>query len=116
MNKGRIMKVYKVVRKLKDGTLVSSWKDDPNNKYQPRLTYALGQTTTAPTNSGIFCHRELGTAKESGDIASSFVGVVEVYEATPIGEEIPFWFRSFYLVNYPAITLGKLVHQRKDKQ
>ena len=106
---------YKVVRRLRDGRLVSSFVDDISLwPHVTHLTYEYGKITIQHEDSkaGIFCHRTLETAVKGHNISKHRICSAEVREVYPIGEEIPFWLggeTNKRLVNYPAVLVGRKV-------
>lgn len=100
-------KCYKVVRRLKDGRLVSEFADD---RTYPQLEYRIGKVTTSPNGMGIFCRRDLESAKSSANFLGNPYVAVEVHVAHGIGEEVKFWGSDHGMINYPAIKLGRKVY------
>jgi len=110
--------VYKVVRKLKGGTLVSSFVDIKTLwPFYDRLTYEDGKVTTQGEGSvaGIFCHRTLEAAKLNYDTSRVVPCTVEVHEVHPIGDKIS---SSNYMdgINYPAVLFGRKVADVKKQE
>lgn len=109
-------KVYKVVRRLGDGQLVSSYIDKTNIRYH-ELIYEYGKVTKHHPNTpnGIFCHRYITEARMFLDVWGGDGQPAEVREVYSIGKEIPFFKTSPKLVNYPAVLVGKKVVERYDE-
>ena len=93
--------IYKVVRRLGNNQLVSSWVDpiDGEEGWVTKkpihwLKYAKGKETVAPDDSlGVWCYKTLAIA-ERYCLCNTFQGRkflhAEVWEVEPVGKELSF--------------------------